>query len=79
MTITESQVEGILGQDVYTSDSDRVGRVGQIFLDDTSGQPEWLTVRERERETGLLSSRAPRSPSSRSPPRRFRTTASACR
>ena len=49
MTITESQVEGILGQDVYTSDGDRVGKVGQIFLDDSTGQPEWLTVK-----TGLF-------------------------
>lgn len=49
MTITPTQLEGILGQDVYASDGDRVGKVGQIFLDDITGNPEWLTV-----QTGLF-------------------------
>lgn len=34
---------------VYDSAGDKVGKVGQIFLDDTSGEPKWVSV-----NTGLF-------------------------
>lgn len=34
---------------VYDSDDEKVGGVGQVFLDETTGQPSWVTVR-----TGLF-------------------------
>lgn len=33
-----------IGSDVYDSDGDKIGAIDNIFLDDASGQPEWLTV-----------------------------------
>ena len=36
--------ESWIGADVYDSADDKIGSIDQIFLDDRSGQPEWLTV-----------------------------------
>jgi len=33
-----------LGQDLYDSTGSKIGSIDQIYLDDQSGQPEWLTV-----------------------------------
>jgi len=33
-----------IGSDVYDSTGDKVGSVDNIFVDDRTGQPEWLTV-----------------------------------
>lgn len=51
MTIRGEDVDTIAGGggDVRTSSGDRVGKVGQIYLDDESGQPSWVTVK-----TGLF-------------------------
>lgn len=48
MTITTEQVQGLTGK-VYSQDSNKVGSVGQIYLDDTTGSPSWVTVK-----TGLF-------------------------
>jgi uncharacterized protein (TIGR02271 family) len=39
----------LIGQTMYSSDHDKIGKVGQVFLDDTTGRPEFLTV-----NTGLF-------------------------
>lgn len=51
MTIRGEDVDTIAGGggEVRTSSGDRVGKVGQIYLDDESGQPSWVTVK-----TGLF-------------------------
>ncbi|MEP6796678.1 MAG: PRC and DUF2382 domain-containing protein, partial [Lapillicoccus sp.] len=49
MSITEDQIPDVLGQDVYSSDGDKIGKAAQVFLDDVTGQPEWVTV-----QTGLF-------------------------
>ena len=51
MTITIKQLRGIAdsGGNVVTTDGDKIGSIGQIYLDDNTGQPEWVTVK-----TGLL-------------------------
>lgn len=49
MTIEKNDIDRIIGQDVHTSDGDTIGSVGQVFLDDESGRPEWVTVK-----TGLF-------------------------
>ena len=49
MSITENQLSSVMGADVYGSDGDKVGKVGQVFLDDVTGKPEWVTV-----QTGLF-------------------------
>ncbi|CAA9335690.1 MAG: putative conserved domain protein [uncultured Nocardioidaceae bacterium] len=34
----------IMGATAYGSDGDKIGKVGQVFLDDQSGRPEFVTV-----------------------------------
>ncbi|MDN5763612.1 MAG: PRC and DUF2382 domain-containing protein [Microlunatus sp.] len=50
MTINTEQIRDLTGN-VYTTDSDKVGGIGQIYLDDDSGVPSWVTVK-----TGLFGS-----------------------
>jgi hypothetical protein len=51
MTIRSEDINMIVGGggEVRTSSGDKVGKVGQVYLDDQSGQPSWVTVR-----TGLF-------------------------
>jgi len=43
--------QDMLGRTVVGSDGDKIGKAGQIYLDDTTGRPEWVTV-----HTGLFGS-----------------------
>lgn len=43
-TTTNSSYEDWTGADVYDKTGDKIGSIDQIYLDDKSGQPEWLTV-----------------------------------
>jgi len=47
--IEQQELQSIAGHDVYGSDGERIGSVAQVYTDDQSGQPEWLTV-----HTGLF-------------------------
>ncbi len=47
--ITQNDIQRITGTDVYTTDGDKIGSAGQVYLDDQSGAPEWVTVK-----TGLF-------------------------
>ncbi|MEU4392766.1 PRC and DUF2382 domain-containing protein [Kribbella sp. NPDC023855] len=47
--ITRDQVQELIGRDAYGSDGDKIGRIGQVFLDDQTGEPEFATV-----NTGLF-------------------------
>jgi sporulation protein YlmC with PRC-barrel domain len=47
--IGTEDVNRLTGTDVYDSDGDKIGTAGQVYLDDQTGQPEWITVR-----TGLF-------------------------
>ena len=47
--ISQDQARQIMGADLISSDGDKIGRIGQIYLDDQTGQPEWATV-----NTGLF-------------------------
>ena len=38
-----------IGQTLYSSDNEKVGKIGQVFLDDDTDRPEFLTV-----NTGLF-------------------------
>jgi uncharacterized protein (TIGR02271 family) len=49
MTIDQNEVSEVMGANVLDSDGDKVGPVGQVYLDDETGQPEWVTVK-----TGLF-------------------------
>jgi sporulation protein YlmC with PRC-barrel domain len=39
----------LIGSDVYDPDGNKIGRVGDVYVDDATQQPEWVTVR-----TGLF-------------------------
>lgn len=47
--ISTGDINRLTGTDVYSTDGDKVGTAGQIYLDDQTGRPEWVTVR-----TGLF-------------------------
>ena len=42
-------IDRVIGQDVYDEAGEKIGSAGEIYLDDESGQPEWVTVK-----TGLF-------------------------
>ena len=49
--ITTEQTEQLLsgGGNVIDNDGDKIGSIGQVFLDDSTGRPEWVTA-----NTGLF-------------------------
>ena len=47
--LNENQATDFIGATMYSSDGDKIGKVGQLFLDDETGQPEFVTV-----NTGFL-------------------------
>ncbi len=49
--LNQDQIQQVVGSTAYSSDGDKIGKVGDVYLDDETGQPEWATV-----NTGLLSS-----------------------
>ena len=50
MTISIEQLQGLAGHgNVVTDGGDKVGSIGQIYVDETTEQPDWLTVK-----TGLF-------------------------
>ncbi len=50
--MTTSQWEDLTGSTAIGSDGEKIGKVGQVYLNDDTGQPEWVTV-----STGLFGSR----------------------
>src|SRR3954465_2222281 len=42
-------ISRVIGQDVYDESGAKIGSAGEVYLDDETGQPEWVTVR-----TGLF-------------------------
>jgi len=61
-----NQIEQVIGQSVYGRDGDKLGKVGQVYLDDETGKPEWPPSRP--------ACSGPRSHSSRSPRQTSPTT-----
>jgi uncharacterized protein (TIGR02271 family) len=47
--ISQNDIQQISGTDVYGTDGSKIGSAGQVYLDDQSGQPEWVSVK-----TGLF-------------------------
>lgn len=38
-------LDRVIGQDVYDEAGQKIGSAGEVYLDDETGQPEWVTVR----------------------------------
>ena len=47
--LTLDQIRGLDGSTVYDNTGDKIGKLGQVFLDDQTGEPEWVTI-----NTGLF-------------------------
>ncbi|WP_249998885.1 PRC and DUF2382 domain-containing protein [Actinoplanes sp. M2I2] len=47
--ISQNDIQRVFGTDVYTTGGDKIGSVGQVYLDNESGDPEWVSVK-----TGLF-------------------------
>jgi uncharacterized protein (TIGR02271 family) len=38
-------ISRVIGQDVYDESGEKIGSAAEVYLDDETGQPEWVTVR----------------------------------
>jgi uncharacterized protein (TIGR02271 family) len=38
-------IRRVIGQDVYDESGEKIGSAAEVYLDDETGQPEWVTVR----------------------------------
>jgi len=47
--IPEQQIQHVIGSTAVGNDGDKLGKVGEVYLDDETGRPEWATV-----HTGLF-------------------------
>ena len=47
--ISENQLDDVQRATVYDRSGDKIGKAGQVYLDDATGQPSWITV-----NTGLF-------------------------
>ena len=47
--VTTEQLQDVIGATAYGPDGSKLGKVGQVYLDDATGQPEWVTI-----STGLF-------------------------
>ena len=47
--VTQNDIARLTDADVYDTDGEKIGSVGQVYLDAQSGEPEWVTVK-----TGLF-------------------------
>jgi uncharacterized protein (TIGR02271 family) len=42
--ITQDQLRTVIGATAYDRDGDKIGKVGQVYYDDATDQPTWVTV-----------------------------------
>src|SRR3954453_12279436 len=47
--IPEQQIQHVIGSTAVRNDGDKLGKGGEVYLDDETGRPEWATV-----HTGLF-------------------------
>lgn len=43
--LSQNNIAALIGTDVLSTDGDKIGTVGQIYVDPDSGQPTWATVK----------------------------------
>lgn len=43
--LDEQEMQRVIGSTAYSRDGDKIGSVGQLFLDDQTGEPEFITVK----------------------------------
>ena len=42
--ITQDQLRDVVGATAYDRDGDKIGKVGQVYYDDATDQPTWVTI-----------------------------------
>ena len=42
--ITQDTIRDLIGAELVDNNGDKIGKIGQFFLDDQTGEPEWATV-----------------------------------
>src|SRR5918911_4053841 len=42
--ISQDQLRQVIGATAYDRDGDKIGRIGQVYYDDDTNQPKWVTV-----------------------------------
>ena len=42
--ITQDQLRAVVGATAYDRAGDKIGKVGQVYYDDATDQPTWVTV-----------------------------------
>jgi uncharacterized protein (TIGR02271 family) len=47
--ISQNDIQNLFGKDVYEADGGKIGSTGQVYLDNRTGAPEWVSVK-----TGLF-------------------------
>lgn len=47
--ISQDQLRDVIGNTAYDRDGDKIGKIGQVYFDDESNEPKWITV-----STGLF-------------------------
>ncbi len=47
--LDQNQLDQVIGSTAYDNDGDKIGKVGQVYLDNATGQPAWAAV-----NTGFL-------------------------
>src|SRR5690349_10636811 len=47
--LDQNQIDQLTGSTAYGEGDEKIGKVGQVYLDDHSGQPQWATI-----NTGLF-------------------------
>jgi uncharacterized protein (TIGR02271 family) len=47
--LNETEAQQVIGKTVYSGEGEKIGKAGQVFLDDETGRPEFMTV-----NTGLF-------------------------
>lgn len=47
--LDQNQLDDVVGRTVYDADGNKIGKLGQVYTDDRTGQPTWATV-----NTGLF-------------------------
>jgi uncharacterized protein (TIGR02271 family) len=47
--ISQNDIQNLFGKDVYEADGSKIGSAGQVYLDNRTGAPEWVSVK-----TGLF-------------------------
>jgi uncharacterized protein (TIGR02271 family) len=51
--LDQQRVEQLIGREAYSAvDQSKIGKIGQVYLDDSTGEPAWITV-----NTGLFGMR----------------------